>query len=456
MSTIELSTIELMLKNLNGALKSRKLYPAGHPGILQPLEKAYQILIESLKIRQKIFIGKMKDVIVFEDNPIIDSIKNLGEVLLQMDRKALEGIIFEKGLSKLEWTNFFEILSLDVELKGQELQKAVSAKGIKYITLKSLPFGKRNIVEVYNNAIDIVQGAFAEVRAGRIPKTENVAGIVNEITDHVLEDHNAMIGLTMIKNYDDYLFNHSVNVGILSVSIGKTMGCSKEKLFALGIGGFLHDIGKTGVTEDIIRKPGGLSSEEWEKVKLHPVMGSKIIERMENINKIVPQIVFEHHIRYDHSGYPTKDGELNPLSTIITIADAYDALTTLRVYQKPYPPASAIKIMQNLSGRHFDPDTLKIFVNMFGVYPVGTMVRLCTNEVGIVIKVEQKYPDKPVVKLIFDSNGIKIDKPFDVDLTKDARGNGLQIVSPVDPIIKDIDVGNFMMQEAKSPNPQAH
>lgn len=456
MPNIELSTIELILKNLNSALKSRKLYPAGHPGILQPLEKAYQLLIESLKIQQKVFIGKMKDVIVLEDNPIIDSIKNLGAMLLQMDRKALEGIIFEQGVSKVEWTNFFEILSSDNELKGQELQKVVSAKGIKYITLKSLPFGKRNIAAVYNDAIDIVKDTFAEVRAGRIPKTEKVAEIVTEITDHVLEDHNAMIGLTMIKNYDDYLFNHSVNVGILSVSIGKTMGYAKEKLLVLGIGGLLHDIGKIDVAEDIIRKPGGLSYEEWEMVKLHPVQGSKILERMGNIDKIIPQIVFEHHIGYDHSGYPTKEGELHPLGIIITTADVYDALTTLRVYKQPYPPASAIKIMQNLSGRHFDPNTLKIFVNMFGIYPIGTMVRLCTNEVGIVIKVEQKHTDKPVIKLLFDSNGIKIDKPFNVDLTKDARGNGLKIVSPVDPIIKDIDVGNFFAGEAKSPNLQAH
>jgi len=121
------------------------------------------------------------------------------------------------------------------------------------------------LLEIYNGAVEVVKNVMGEVRMGKIPKSGPVNAIVDEVTESVLSDQNAIMGLTMIKNYDNYLYNHSVNVSVTSIALGRAMQFAKAELRVLGVGALLHDIGKTGVSEQIIRKPGGLSTEEWEK-----------------------------------------------------------------------------------------------------------------------------------------------------------------------------------------------
>ncbi|MFQ5354322.1 MAG: HD-GYP domain-containing protein, partial [Thermodesulfobacteriota bacterium] len=227
------------------------------------------------------------------------------------------------------------------------------------------------------------------------------------------------------------------------------IGLSKEQLHSTGVGALLHDIGKTGVSEQIIRKPGGLSSEEWQKIKEHPQIGSDIISRMDGMDEAVSSIVYEHHIKYDESGYPEEHGELNPLSQIITICDAYDALTTLRVYQKPNNPAEALKIMSNFSGRHFHPGYMKTFTEMIGIYPVGTLVRLSTNDIGVVTKVSGESPSKPLLKIICDAGGNTLDPPVARDLSMDADDDRT-IIATVNPASLGIELGEFFKEDAAS------
>lgn len=451
------TAIEYILKNLNSALKGIRLYPSGHPAILQPIEKVYQTLSNMVRDTKTVCIGKIKDVVVFNGIPFIDSVKFLGEVITQMNRIKVEGIVFQEGFTRDEFMNFFTILSTSEEMPVSELKTNISSYNIEKIIFKSIISEKRNPLEVYNDAVSIIKKTFIQVHSGIIPAAYKVSEVTEEITDHVLADQNAMIGLTMIKSYDDYLFNHSVNVGILSVALGNAAGYTGEKLRSIGMGGILHDIGKTNVSENIIKKPGELSTEEWEAVKLHPVFGLQILSQMENMDKVIPRIAFEHHIRYDRTGYPSIQDRLELTSRIISIIDTYDALTTVRVYKKAYSPAASLELMKNLSGKHFDPYIFKIFTDMLGAYPIGTLVRLSTNEVGIVIRVEPQNTYKPTVKLLFDRNGIKLtDHPLIDFSAQDMHRDNLRIVSSVDPNIIDINVGSLMAQEVKPPDCQAH
>jgi hypothetical protein len=131
---------------------------------------------------------------------------------------------------------------------------------------------------------------------------------------------------------------------------------------------------------------------------------------------------------------------------IITIVDAYDALTTLRVYQKPYHPTEALQILNGLSGKHFEPNTTRAFINMLGVFPIGTLVRLSTNEVGIVTAINKENEEKPIVKVVFNNEGERIEPPLEVDLSKEDE-NERFIVSPVDPLSKGIYAGLFFEEE---------
>ncbi len=166
---------------------------------------------------------------------------------------------------------------------------------------------------------------------------------------------------------------------------------------------------------------------------------------MDGLKEYVGQMILEHHIKHDHSGYPKTKVNLHPYSQILTVCDAYDALTTLRVYQTPNNPVEAVKIMMNLSGRHFDPETLKAFLGMIGLYPVGTMVRLSTNEIGIVTKVIPEEPASPVIRVIYDKDGNSLDDPFDLDLSKTSD---VSILSTVNPATANVELSNFFEREA--------
>lgn len=438
---------DALLKNINGALKSKRLYPPGHPAIAAPVNKTHQMLLDSFKEKANLVIGVVNEALVFEEDLVPEAERLYPDILRYMKDKNVDAMIFEKGVTQKELSSIFEILSGANHLQGNELQKEIHHQGITHVTLKSVPTGKKSILEIYNGAVEIVKNVMGEVRMGKIPRSEPVNEIISEITETVFSDQNAILGLTMIKNYDNYLYNHSVNVSIMSLALGRKMNLEKEVLHAIGVASLLHDIGKTGVAEDIIRKSGGLSSEEWEKVKQHPLLGSNITKRMDGMDELVSRLIYEHHVRFDHSGYPQTAENLHPLSQVITICDAYDALTTLRVYQQPHNPVEAIKVMSNFSGRHFNPDTLKVFVNMIGVYPVGTMVRLSTNEIGVVTKINSSLPESPVVKIIYDRHGAQMEQVCEEDLSS-ATDN--TIISTVNPSTTATDLGSFFEKEAAS------
>ena len=438
---------ELVLQSMNGALKSRKFYPAGHPSIAASTRKTLQHINEALRDRNNLLIGLVNQSLILDDTPVVDAGKNYPDIIRHMENRSAEAIIFEKGVTENELSGFIDAFSADNDLPAQEIQKELSSQNVIHITLKSLPMGKRSLLEVYNDAVEVVINTMAEVRMGKIPRSEPVNNIINELDESVFSDPNAMIGLTMIKNYDNYLYNHSVNVSILSIALARAMKLDSQNLHIVGVSSLLHDIGKTGVSEQIIRKPGGLSSEEWEKIKEHPRLGSNIIRRMSGMDESTGRIIFEHHVKFDHSGYPETSSSLHPLSQIVTIADAYDALTTLRVYQQPRNPVEAIKVMMNLSGRHFDPKILKSFINMIGMYPVGTTVRLSTNEIGIVVKVDSVSSDTPVVKVLYDPSGNALEKPFEIDLSSKGPETPF-IIATVDPALKNINIGEFFKNES--------
>lgn len=365
----------LLLKSINGILQSLKLYPPGHPSIAGPIKNITNKIVARLTVVPKVSIAFVNKALVFEEVPVPDP-ENFEDVISIMSKRDIESIIFERGVNANEFTEFVNLITDEAGTKGKDLQEELEKRNVKNISIKEVPEEQNDFLRVYNDALAAVKNVMSEVRMGKIPQTEKVTHVVEEMSDMVLADSNAMLGLTMIKNYDEYLFNHSVNVSIISLSFAKYLKLPDKDIHAIGMGSILHDIGKTGVAEDIIKKPGGLSTEEWEKVKEHPVIGGKIIERMEDVPDGVHNIVYEHHIRHDHSGYPKSNKRVHPLAMIVCIADAYDALTTLRVYQKPYQPVEAVKVLKKMSGKHFEPTMIEGFEKMLGLYPVGTMVRL--------------------------------------------------------------------------------
>jgi HD-GYP domain-containing protein (c-di-GMP phosphodiesterase class II) len=258
--------------------------------------------------------------------------------------------------------------------------------------------------------------------------------------------------LTAIKNFDEYTFAHSVNVCILSVALGARLGLPKKKLSELGYGALFHDVGKVKLPLEIINKPAELTEEEWEKIQKHPVWGVKILlsrRALDRFSLVAMVVAFEHHLKMDLSGYPQLSfkKDLNLYSRIVSIADVYDSMTSGRVYAKtPLTPDEALKQMMNQAGKSFDPVLLKVFINMLGIYPVGSVVLLDTGEVGVVIKSNPDQLSRPEVAIIADKNGKK-EKVEMIDLAGLHGKTGeykRTILKTIDPRPYKLDIARYI------------
>jgi len=226
---------------------------------------------------------------------------------------------------------------------------------------------------------------------------QNVAGIrkarrlAQTMVDLVVEEESLMLGLTTIRDYDDYTYTHSVNVALLAMALGKRIGLSQILLEQLGICGMFHDLGKVEVPKEILLKPDMLNTGEWDQMRMHPLVGVHRVLRLHASREMKSRVAlgpFEHHLNYNFTGYPRTHfvNKLSLFGKILRIADTYDALTSERKYRpRAFSPDEALRLMWNKAGEDYDPLLLKVFINMVGLYPVGTILKLDTGELGLVV-----------------------------------------------------------------------
>ncbi|EAX48365.1 metal dependent phosphohydrolase [Thermosinus carboxydivorans Nor1] len=276
--------------------------------------------------------------------------------------------------------------------------------------------------ETRQQAIATVQQSFAKFRLGRRLDLNALETAAQAIVDEILQNRAALIHLTDIRTYDDYTFGHSVNVSILSVFTGLSLGYARGQLEELALGGMLHDLGKIAIPPAILNKPGKLSAEEMAIMQQHAATGFEILRKQNpEIPLLAAHIAFQHHERLDGSGYPRglKGDEIHPYARIAAIADVYDALTSDRPYRRAMPPHEAYEILLVFHNKHFDGAMLDQFLRRIACYPVGSFVQLNSGEVAVVIHVPPDLPLRPTVRLLTDREGRALPQPYEVDLTKE-------------------------------------
>ncbi|MDR0548642.1 MAG: HD domain-containing protein [Deltaproteobacteria bacterium] len=214
--------------------------------------------------------------------------------------------------------------------------------------------------------------------------------VVQDLAESLFQNENILLSLSTIRDYDDYTCSHCVNVAILSMCLGRRLGLSKMEVATLGLGGLFHDLGKVDIPIELIRKPGKFTEVEYEEIKKHPLNSVCRILSLNADNAFKSKLFlppFEHHININHSGYPATDlkAPVSLFGRIVAITDLYDALTSSRSYRPvPISPDKALEIMVKKSGSEIDALLLKVFINMVGIYPVGTLLVLNTKEVVMV------------------------------------------------------------------------
>lgn len=273
--------------------------------------------------------------------------------------------------------------------------------------------------ETRNEAVSLVKKTMTNYQFSPTLDVTEVKLVVNQILDELLNIDDILYNLSEIKSVDDYTFEHSVNVCILSLITGIALGFSIQRLRELGVGAMMHDIGKLCVPREILKKPSQLTVEEFEEIKKHTVLGYEILKKSNQVNLVSSYIAFGHHERFDGSGYPLqlKGDNIQICARIVAIADVYDALTSDRVYRKKLKPNEVYEYITTLGVNHFDPTVIESFVKYVSIYPVGTGVLLNTKERGIVVRDNRVAPTRPVVRIIYNEKMQKQSIYREIDLS---------------------------------------
>lgn len=243
--------------------------------------------------------------------------------------------------------------------------------------------------------------------------------VMNNILDELLDNKDGMVMLMNMATVDNYLYQHSLNVCVYTSLLASQNGLSRDQLHHLGLGAMLHDVGKTLLDIDILKKTGSLTGEEYEHIKLHTTYGYQILKEQPNLPLSVAHCAFQHHERIDGSGYPRgiKGDEISEGARWIGIVDSYDAMTTNRIYRSPILPHDAMERLFAGSGTLYDHNLLTVFRDKVVLYPIGISVKLSNGLSGVVVDFHRSYPHRPIVRILKDEEDQILSTPYEIDMS---------------------------------------
>lgn len=263
----------------------------------------------------------------------------------------------------------------------------------------------------------IVKQTFNRIKNGFLElDTNELKDVVENITEELVLNEDILLNLVSLKNTSDYTYEHSVNVSVICLALGKILGYSKSELFKLGMGAILHDIGKTLIPKEIINKPGRLTDYEYQVIQNHPKLGFEYLQKINSISPLSRIVVYSHHERVDGSGYPRglRRKKIHEFARVAAIADVFDALTSDRVYRDRWPTYKAAEYIMNHTEKLFDYQIVKKFLPQISFYPNGSEMILSTGYRAIVKAQNIGFPTRPVLRLIEDDENNEIVRELDL------------------------------------------
>ncbi|MCJ0975279.1 HD-GYP domain-containing protein [Pseudomonas sp. PS1] len=274
---------------------------------------------------------------------------------------------------------------------------------------------------------------FNEARLGKAIDVDSCLPLVSDISDSLARNGSALIGLARLKHKDEYTYMHSVTVCALMVSLSRQLGLDEATAREAGLAGLLHDVGKMAMPSAVLNKPGSLTDDEFAIMRSHPERGHALLSAAENLPASVLDVCLHHHEKFDGTGYPhrLKGEEISLFARMGAVCDVYDAITSNRPYKTAWNPADSVARMAQWSG-HFDTRIFHAFVRSVGIYPLGSLVRLESGRLGVVIEQHEDRLTEPVVRVFFSSKTRMQIQPQDLDLSR--RNPGDRIVGREDPV----------------------
>jgi len=310
----------------------------------------------------------------------------------------------------------------------------------------------RRAAKICAQSKSAVTSMFQEARMGQAVNTASAQKLVEEISDSVSRNPGALISLARLKTADDYTYMHSVAVCALMIALAKQLGLDEQQTRSAGIAGLLHDLGKAMMPMEVLNKPGKLTDEEFAIIKKHPEEGHKLLLGSSGADQIALDVVLHHHEKTDGSGYPKglADHDISLFAKMGAVCDVYDAITSNRPYKAGWDPPESLRKMAEWTKGHFDQKVFQAFVKSVGIYPIGSLVKLESGRLGLVIEQAAKSLLTPCVKVFYSTKSKTRIVPEIIDLSQAACAD--KIVSREDPRKWNFPDLNELWSGISSPN----
>jgi putative nucleotidyltransferase with HDIG domain len=427
------------LIHLFSAMQTAKLYSKDHPLFLESIDTSYKSLNEALEKKTELVIGMVDEELACEEEIYFDLSQRLRSSILYLLDRNIEKIYIHKALNRDELSKFVALLSSSKSELSKDSQKVLVLHGIRNIKTGKIKDDSLFLIEgtedwkamqkLYESAVDSYTRSVENVLNLREVDYIDLRFNLLNIMENFVGRHQEIMSLIEIKKKDLLTYIHLLNVSILAMHLSAKLGYSKDNVLDLGIAALFHDIGKMYISSEILKKKSKLTELEFSKIKDHTILGARILNEYTDTMGILPAIIaFEHHLRYDLTGYPQVTYQKNPStpSYIVSICDVYDALAQRRTYKKDSPPNEIYKIMIKDRGKLFHPEMLDRFFEVTGVWPVGTIVTLSDNDIAVVREINEHDIFGPKVEVISPTEN----KRF-IDMDKEKQN--IHIVAALNP-----------------------
>ena len=455
MADVAANVYDDLVRRLAAGIRSATLYSPNHPLVQRGIDALTSLFASIGQKADPIVIGFLGDEVVVNATRLPKSAAALVGFARDMREREIEKITIHRGVTKDELRAF--IFELPDRRSPVPLATRLQQKGVSRIVIGRLNIEREAEDEgtgiaaarkIYGTAVETAQKLWDQAKAGDKPDPNAARKIIDSLAKLVGGDRTSLLALTALKKYDNYTFTHMVNVSVLALAQARSLNMDGALLREFGFAALMHDIGKVNTPQEVLNKPDKLTKEEFDIMQRHVVDGAHILRRTPEMPALAPIVAFEHHLRQDLSGYPGNIGhrKLNLCTQIVSIADVYDALRSTRVYRAGLPSDRIKAIMGKKDDPAFNQRLLRRFINLIGLFPVGTLVRLNTDEIGVVTHEHPTDPFRPQVKLVRDRDGReREDTPLVNTWEPDGRGDYTwAVVEAVDPEAAGIDPLQYM------------
>ncbi|MFA6384959.1 MAG: HD domain-containing phosphohydrolase, partial [Candidatus Omnitrophota bacterium] len=414
--------IEEAFRSLMTTVQISILYGISHAKFEKYLDRAYQDLQLALIDTGEIVIGIVGDELAWGKEILFDLSKTLKPMIQYLKSRNVERISFNRSIGRDELKAFIRFLMLPKDRIPEDPQQYLTDQGVRNLSVGKIKIaagsGDQSLfksaldavdyLSLYESSLDNFSLSIDNVLSDKEMDNAGLRLGISNVMESLATRYQDLLKLTTVKRYDMTTFVHIMNVSIFAMFFSSKLGFSKDDIFDIGIAALFHDIGKLYISRQIIRKENKLTDAEFTRIKSHSVLGAEILLKYTPTLGILPVVVcFEHHLKYDLSGYPRLPFRYTPhiASLIVAICDVYDALLARRSYKASYAPMVIYDIMMADKGKGFEPKLLDLFFQTMGVWPIGTMVSLNDGRVAVVRAVNEDSIFLPRVEVIHPEKG---------------------------------------------------